>query len=98
MPMRRSAVPSLKWPLVVGALCLTALPAPAADEEAPRGAAVTVFKAERACFGNNVEVTGTIIAREETPVRPERMGLKVSEVLVEAGDTVTAGQTLARLA
>jgi multidrug efflux pump subunit AcrA (membrane-fusion protein) len=30
-------------------------------------------------------------------VRPERQGLKVSEVLADAGDTVTAGQTLARL-
>ena len=30
-------------------------------------------------------------------VRPERPGLKVAEILAEAGDTVTAGQTLARL-
>ena len=30
-------------------------------------------------------------------MRPERLGLKVAEVLAEAGDTVTAGQTLARL-
>jgi RND family efflux transporter MFP subunit len=30
-------------------------------------------------------------------VRPERQGLKVSEILADAGDTVTAGQTLARL-
>jgi multidrug efflux pump subunit AcrA (membrane-fusion protein) len=81
---------------VVGALGLA--PAFAADEDAaPRGAAVTVFKATKSCFGNNVEVTGTIIAREETQVRPDRMGLKVAEVLVDAGDNVTAGQTLARL-
>ena len=58
---------------------------------------MTVFKAAKSCFGNNVEVSGTIIAREETQVRPERMGLKVAEVLIDAGDTVTAGQTLARL-
>ena len=56
-----------------------------------------MFKAAKSCFGNNVEVSGTIIAREETQVRPERMGLKVAEVLVDAGDSVTAGQTLARL-
>jgi hypothetical protein len=61
------------------------------------GAAVTVFKATKSCFGNIVEVSGTIIAREETQVRPERFGLKVSEVLADAGDTVTAGQVLARL-
>ena len=30
-------------------------------------------------------------------VRPDRQGLKVSEILADAGDTVTAGQQLARL-
>jgi hypothetical protein len=30
-------------------------------------------------------------------VWPERLGLKVAEVLADAGDSVTAGQTLARL-
>ena len=44
-----------------------------------------------------VEVSGILIPREETTVRPERQGLKVAEVLADAGDTVTAGQTLARL-
>jgi HlyD family secretion protein len=95
-----STARDLKLPalMVLAALGLAAPPAFAADEEtAPRGAAVTVFKAAKSCFGNNVEVSGTIIAREETQVRPERMGLKVAEVLVDAGDTVTAGQTLARL-
>ncbi|MBR1215718.1 HlyD family efflux transporter periplasmic adaptor subunit [Bradyrhizobium sp. JYMT SZCCT0180] len=90
----------LKLPalMLAGALSLAAPQAFAADEEtAPKGAAVTVFKAAKSCFGNNVEVSGTIIAREETQVRPERMGLKVAEVLIDAGDTVTAGQTLARL-
>jgi RND family efflux transporter MFP subunit len=31
-------------------------------------------------------------------VRPERQGLKVTDILADAGDTVTPGQTLARLA
>jgi HlyD family secretion protein len=66
-------------------------------EAAPKGAAVTVLKAAKACFANTVEVSGTIIPRDETQVRPERLGLKVAEVLVDAGDTVTAGQNLARL-
>src|SRR6202000_1809334 len=35
--------------------------------------------------------------REETAVRPDRPGLKVAEILADAGDSVTAGQTLARL-
>jgi len=42
-------------------------------------------------------VSGIILPREESAVRPERPGLKVSEVLTDAGETVTAGQTLARL-
>jgi HlyD family secretion protein len=84
--------------LVGTALCLALPPAFAAEEaDAPKGAAVTVFKAAKSCFGNNVELSGTIIAREETQVRPERIGLKVTEVLADAGDTVTAGQVLARL-
>src|SRR6266403_5888568 len=71
----------------------------AADEAdaPPRGPAVTVLKATKSCFGNIVEVSGTIIPREETQVRPERSGLKVAEVMADAGDTVTASQTLARL-
>ncbi len=69
----------------------------AEEADAPKGAAVTVLKAAKSCFGDIVEVSGIVIAREETAVRPERPGLKVAEILAEAGDTVTAGQTLARL-
>ncbi|MEH2565082.1 efflux RND transporter periplasmic adaptor subunit [Bradyrhizobium sp. AZCC 2289] len=85
--------------LLTGLLTLAAQPSLAADdtEAAPKGAAVTVLKATKSCFANIVEVTGTIIPREETQVRPERMGLKVAEVLADAGDTVSAGQVLARL-
>ncbi|MEP6841009.1 MAG: HlyD family efflux transporter periplasmic adaptor subunit [Bradyrhizobium sp.] len=85
--------------LLALSLCLSSQPLFAADdpEVAPRGAAVTVLKAAKSCFANIVEVSGTIIARDETQVRPERQGLKVAEVLADAGDTVTAGQVLARL-
>ncbi|MDP3076766.1 efflux RND transporter periplasmic adaptor subunit, partial [Bradyrhizobium sp.] len=48
-------------------------------------------------FSDIVDVSGILIAREETSVRSERPGLKVAEVLAEPGDTVTAGQLLARL-
>src|SRR6202042_997556 len=74
-------------------------PALAADDEAagPKGAAVTVLKAAKACFAAIVEVSGVLIPREETAIRPERQGLKVAEIMADAGDTVTAGQTLARL-
>jgi HlyD family secretion protein len=91
-----------KWlsPVVATLLCLSSLPARAADdpaEVAPKGAAVTVLKAAKSCFDAIVEVSGIVLPREETSVRPERMGLKVAEVLAEAGETVTAGQSLARL-
>ncbi len=92
-------LPSKLLAPAIAAALLLATPAFAADdpEPAPKGAAVTVFKAAKSCFGNIVEVSGILIAREETSVRPERQGLKVSEILAEPGDTVTAGQTLARL-
>jgi HlyD family secretion protein len=89
-------------PLVAALLALSAQPSRAADEtdapkDAPKGAAVTVLKAAKSCFDDIVEVSGFVRPREETAVRPERPGLKVAEVLAEAGDTVTAGQNLARL-
>src|ERR1700680_4259633 len=91
---------SRSWLAPAALLCppLLAAPALAADDtDAPNGATVTVLKAAKACFGDIVEVSGIVIAREETAVRPEKQGLKVSEILAGAGDTVTAGQTLARL-
>src|SRR3954469_9282041 len=83
---------------LTGLLLLSARPAAAADDDAPKGPAVTVLKVAKSCFSDIVEGTGTIIAREASSVRPERPGLKVTEVLAEAGDTTTAGQVLARLA
>jgi HlyD family secretion protein len=90
-------------PIAAALLCLaSASPSLAADEpdtskDAPKGAAVTVLRAAKFCFSNIVEVSGLVIPREETAIRPERQGLKVAEILADAGDTVTAGQTLARL-
>src|SRR5947207_15910039 len=91
---------SPKLAALLAAALFAAQPALAAGEEgdgAPRGPAVTVLKAAKACFNNNVEVSGIVLAREETSVRPDRQGLKVSEIMADAGDTVTAGQQLARL-
>jgi multidrug efflux pump subunit AcrA (membrane-fusion protein) len=93
--------PSRKLPALAAAaaLCCLASPPSRADNEAdaPKGASVTVLKAAKACFPAIVEVSGIVRPREETAVRPERPGLKVAEILADAGDTVTAGQTLARL-
>jgi HlyD family secretion protein len=82
----------------VGVLTI-ASPALAADEEPAKGEMVSVIKAAKRCFDNIVEVSGFILAREgaETQVRPDRLGLKVADVQAEAGDTVTAGQVLAKL-
>src|SRR5258708_3672621 len=90
--------PSPRLLAVIFATILLPHPTLAADDpDAPKGPAVTVLKALKSCFSDIVEVSGIVIAREETMVRPERPGLKVAEVLAEAGDNVTAGQTLARL-
>ncbi len=68
------------------------------DDAARKGAAVSVLKATKSCFDAIVEVSGIVRPREETFVRPDRQGLKVADILADAGDNVTAGQTLARLA
>src|SRR3954447_13922363 len=83
---------------LAGLLLLSAQPAAAADDDAPKGPAVTVLKVAKSCFSDIVEGTGTIIAREASSVRPERPGLKETEVLAEDRDTTPAGQVLARLA
>src|SRR5215468_8978586 len=87
-----------KLAALAGLVLRSAQPSSAADDDAPKGPAVTVLKAAKSCFSDIVEATGTIMAREETAVRPERPGLKVTDVLAEAGDTVTAGQVQAKLA
>ncbi|MEY9180934.1 multidrug efflux pump subunit AcrA (membrane-fusion protein) [Bradyrhizobium sp. USDA 326] len=94
----RAVVRSLCPAAVAGLLVFSPCPAGAADDDAPKGPAVTVLKVAKSCFSDIVEATGTIVAREQTSVRPERPGLKVTDVLAEAGDTTTAGQVLARLA
>ncbi|MGJ4963287.1 efflux RND transporter periplasmic adaptor subunit [Bradyrhizobium sp. HKCCYLRH3061] len=97
--MRHAAIATMRRMPRLAAVGVLALiqPALAADDSAPKGAAVSVLKATKACFDNTVEVSGMVLARNETAVRPDRPGLKVAEVLVDAGDSVTAGQNLARL-
>src|SRR3954452_2070089 len=101
MPMRYIAAVHLSprlLPVIVAGLCLAFRPCFAAEEAGtPKGAAVTVLQAAKQCLSNIVEVSGTVVPREQNFVRPERPGLKVAEVLADPGDTVTAGQTLARL-
>jgi multidrug efflux pump subunit AcrA (membrane-fusion protein) len=73
--------------------CLHAQTAPSADQ----GMAVTAVRAVSKCLEDTVMITGIVVAKEEVLVRPEREGFQISQILVERGDTVTAGQNLARL-
>jgi HlyD family secretion protein len=56
--------------------------------------AVTVAQVKKRCFKDEVQVTGVLVPRQEVVVRQDG---KISEVLVEVGDTVKSGQVLARL-
>jgi multidrug efflux pump subunit AcrA (membrane-fusion protein) len=69
----------------------------AETEPAHKGAAGTVITAAKACFSDTVEVFGSLQPREEVTVRPDREGLKFTQVSVEAGDIVTSGQAMARI-
>src|SRR5258707_7446092 len=82
---------------VLAGFCFAAQPCLADDEAgAPKGAAVTVLKAVKQCFSAIVEISGILLPKDETAVRPERHGLKVADVLVDAGEIVTAGPTTCR--
>ncbi|UGV24250.1 HlyD family efflux transporter periplasmic adaptor subunit [Rhodopseudomonas boonkerdii] len=88
----------LKRLLLATALFSLATPCLAADEtDLAKGATVTVLAASKQCFADTVDVAGLLLPREEISIRPDRPGLKVAEVTVDAGETVTAGQILARL-
>ena len=79
---------------------VAAWPGAAAEKnEAPTyaGAAVTVVKAKRSCFSDAISVSGMIVAREEVPVRPDKEGYQITQVMVDPGETVKSGQALARL-
>ncbi|MCB1412480.1 MAG: HlyD family efflux transporter periplasmic adaptor subunit [Xanthobacteraceae bacterium] len=84
--------------LALAFVAATASVAAAAEETPGHAAAVTVLRATKACFSDTVDVFGILLPRDEIAVRPDRPGLKVAEVLADAGETVTKGQILAKLA
>ncbi|WP_341678203.1 efflux RND transporter periplasmic adaptor subunit [Niveibacterium sp. SC-1] len=77
-----------------------AVPAAAASAPAAAKAALTVstVRAEQADWSLSLSANGTVSAWQEAAVGPEIGGLRVTEVLVNVGDNVKRGQTLARLA
>ncbi|WP_347140160.1 efflux RND transporter periplasmic adaptor subunit [Paracoccus sp. SSK6] len=86
--------------LVAFALPLTASanePATASEAPARVAPSVTVEPAARSEVQARVPVSGTIVARQEVQVFPQVSGHEITEILAEAGDSVTKGQVLARL-
>ncbi len=76
------------------ALPAHAAPAPVAE---PRPPSVTVASAATGPIAETAVLTGTLVPREEVLVSPQIEGLALTEILAEEGDSVGAGQVLARL-
>lgn len=68
-----------------------------ADVREPVAPAITVATVTAAPFRQTVQVTGTLIPREEILIAPEIEGYRLVDVLVEEGARVQKGQVLARL-
>ncbi len=68
-------------------------PAPVADDTPP----VTVIVPGRSAVSTIISATGSIAATRDLPVGVSGEGGMVTQVLVDAGDRVRAGQVLARL-
>jgi HlyD family secretion protein len=94
-----------KFTSILLAACMTlglaAGPLLAADGAPPAtessGPTVSVTTARVMPFTETILVTGSLVAREEVLVAPQIDGLRMAEVLAEEGETVEAGQVLARL-
>lgn len=58
---------------------------------------VTLSSVESTKAVRNLNVTGTVAARELTPVLPQSNGLQVKEILVQQGNAIKKGQVMAIL-
>lgn len=58
---------------------------------------VSVTRAKRACFADQIRLTGLLTPQRTVDVAPETEGLRISRVLANPLDTVQAGQVLAEL-
>ncbi|MEG4943539.1 efflux RND transporter periplasmic adaptor subunit [Microcoleus sp. F4-D5] len=73
-----------------------AVPIPSATQQAI-APTVTVAPVESAQVGETLEATGTVAAYDLLPVLPQANGLQIKQVLVNEGDAVEKGQTMAVL-
>jgi multidrug efflux pump subunit AcrA (membrane-fusion protein) len=90
-----------KWAGVRAALlaCIAtaALSGAALAQDTAKGVTVTVVKAAKVCFAANAEVFGVMLPMEEVSVTPPNEGMRIAQVMVDPGATVTSGQALIRL-
>ncbi|MEA5570021.1 efflux RND transporter periplasmic adaptor subunit [Calothrix sp. UHCC 0171] len=63
----------------------------------PPAMTVTAMPAQATSISRVLNVTGTVAARNLTPVLPQANGLQVKQVLVNVGDAVQAGEVMAIL-
>jgi HlyD family secretion protein len=89
------------WAMLLFAASLFAAPMALAQEppQTPqvRAPAISTVEAREGEIATTATVTGTLVAREEVIVGVDVEGFRIVEVLAEVGDTVKAGQVLARL-
>ena len=69
----------------------------AANTAESKGAIVLVVHATKACFSDQVRVTGFLVPRRVAVVIVDSDGYKIDNVLVSVGDRVVSGQALATL-
>jgi HlyD family secretion protein len=86
---------------VIGAVVLrsSAVPVPGAAAPGKPAAAltVTVVPVARHLMADTLMVTGTLVPWQDLSIGTEQSGLTVTQVLVDEGDHVAAGQLLAKL-
>jgi RND family efflux transporter MFP subunit len=72
-------------------------PEDASVESTAPAQAVTVSPVESLQVSRTLEATGTVEAYDLLPILPRATGLQIQQVLVDEGDTVTAGEVMAVL-
>ncbi len=101
MPRAGDTVGMRGWAMLLFAASLLAAPMALAQEppQTPqvRAPAISTVEAREGEIATTATVTGTLVAREEVIVGVDVEGFRIVEVLAEVGDTVKAGQVLARL-